>query len=131
LIDLQLIDAPIRVDESARVIPDEINAGCSLGSTSRSLVVPERVTGVITTEINIHDDMLIPKMVIESAACGKFRKRYTPKLRVRGASSDIRGYGISREKPNGDTITSPLCGVYSTTNIVETGAIGRWAGRIN
>lgn len=131
MIDFQLIDLPIGLCESSRSIPDEINAGCSLGNASRIFVVPEWVTCVVTTEIDIHDDMLILKGVIEIAAGDKFRKRCTPKLWVRGARGDIRGDGISREKPNGDTITSPLCGIYSTTDIVETGSICRWAGRIN
>lgn len=131
MIDFELIDVPIGVHESAWVIPDEINTTCSLGEASRILVVPVWVTGVITTEIDIHDDMLIRKIFVEVAAGGKFGQGDSPKLRVRGASSDIGRYGVSREIPYGDTITIPLCGIHSTTKAVETSSICCWAGRIN
>lgn len=75
MIDFELIDAPICFSEGTRVILDEVVASRSLGCAGGILVVEEWATRIITTKIDVHDNVLIVKIVIEPAVGDEFRKR--------------------------------------------------------
>lgn len=91
------------------------------------MVVKEWVGRIVTTEINIHDNVLVHKAVIKSAIRDEFGKWYTPELRIGSASGDISGNAVPREEPNSYSITRPFGGIDSSSDAVESCTVGSWA----
>ena len=93
------------------------------GSAGRVLVIKERRIRVLAAKVNIKDNVLRLKGIVEPTARLKFGQRQPPKRWLRRARRNISRDGGPREKINGYSITGPFHGIDSPSLSIESSSI--------
>jgi hypothetical protein len=121
LVHLEGVDSPESVGKGLRVVADVVIAGWCLGCTRAGR---PSVTGPITAEGGIKDDVEVLEDSIDVArVLYPLGRRRTPGAWVRVVSGNAIRDGATREEPNGNRITGPLCSIDTAVVVIEAGAV--------
>lgn len=123
---LQRIHSPIRLRKRSRIIT---NILLTRRRQTRTLARIPRIPRPIATERCIEHDLKILEVVVHVEIAAEYRRRRTPILARRGASTrDVRGEFTAGEEPDLDGGVGPLCGVDAAAVSVEGVAEGEVCG---
>ncbi|KAI6766477.1 hypothetical protein HG531_011699 [Fusarium graminearum] len=120
-VNLDTVHKPVGVLEGRRVagnIVVALSQGCSL----RVLVPDIGRAGPITAESSVEDDVVVSEVVVDVAALTSVElgSGSSPGCRIGVARLNVLGNTTAVEEPDSDVVRSPLGGVDSAANVVET-----------
>lgn len=119
LVNLERVDEPVRILESAWVVLHKGIARTAM--CSRAASTP-RTTRPSAAECIIEDDLVVGKVVVE-VATGEMALRFAPTLRVRRRPRYIAWSSAFWPEPYRDGVASPLHRIDATAVTIEAGAV--------
>lgn len=121
-VDLEVIDQPVSLRESRRIILHISLASRRLRRASR--ITAPHLPSPLPTESGIEQDTHILEMLVDIAAPCEGRDRHTPCGRVRLSRGDILGDVTAGERPDLDACAEDFGRDDSTAGLVEGCAVG-------
>lgn len=122
LVNLDGVDEPVSISKSRWVGADVVLAGGGEGRAF-SVGVPDiRGSSPVTAEGGVEDHVVVLEVGVNVAtgATVELGSRLAPGIGVGGFAGDIRRNLAAGEEPNRDVIGSPLHGVNTASDVVET-----------
>lgn len=127
--DLNMVDEPVRIGESCRIIRNIGTASAGQGSARSA---SPHASCPVAAESGVENDVLLCKECAEvTAASGKSGQGSPPRGNIDGIVRDVCGHGTTRPEPDVNAGGCPLHGIYPASIGIESRPVVFRAGGRN